>query len=192
METLQQPVASSSAAAAAVAAATAATSSMSTLSTASASGTNSPAPGTSTSGTGQLSSSVQPKVLLIATHRNALHSEPLTRDQITGEYFDRIKSSLSSHNYYHLLYPKCFAVDTTDMSVDEPEILSNVRSAFDGLLAGNRDLPWYYIQFETILDRLVRKGVYFADINAIFELTRVYLPDIKSTETLQVSISSSI
>lgn len=123
-----------------------------------------------------------PQVLLVATHRNALHEEPLTRDATIEELFAKIRRSLAQKPYGRLLHPKFFALDTGRMSFDEPRRLQELRQCVDRLARRRRlasaAAPIGWLRLQRLVERLASRGVHFVARSQLAELLSAQLePD---------------
>ena len=116
-----------------------------------------------------------PKILLVGTHRNSVHLEPITRDQIIEETIDKIEKSLEGKPYQGLVHPHVFTLDCNQMSHDEPSLINQLRAGIDQTLNEqhliNFDIPLTWLSFEFTLKKLIARNIYFVDIQRLFEVT---------------------
>ncbi|KAI1290090.1 Protein maternal effect lethal 26 [Halotydeus destructor] len=117
-----------------------------------------------------------PKVLIVGTHRNSVHLEPITRDQIINDAIDKIELSIKDKPYRHLVHSKIFAIDCCQMSHDEPTLLSQLRVCIDQVVQeqhlADYEIPLSWISFDFIIKKLLSRNIYFVDIGQLFEVTR--------------------
>lgn len=131
---------------------------------------------------GQVSSETllkHPQVLLVATHRNSVHEEPLTRDATVEDIFTRIKNSLSDKPYAQLLHPQFFALDTNKLSFDEPKKFFELRLAVDRAVQqqqlASAAVPIGWLRLQRLVERLAARGVHFVAQTQLSELLSAQL-----------------
>ncbi|RWS25595.1 Neuralized-like protein, partial [Leptotrombidium deliense] len=133
-----------------------------------------------------------PKVIIVGTHRNSVHLEPLTRDQMVNDTFERILQSLEGKVYKDLVHPKCVAIDCTQMSCDEPSLISeiceNVDKIFTNQKLVNFDIPFCWVELRKVFEKLIKRGIHFADFRQIHEVTRSQFSEFANTEILQMAL----
>uniref|UniRef100_T1K6Y7 Death domain-containing protein n=1 Tax=Tetranychus urticae TaxID=32264 RepID=T1K6Y7_TETUR len=135
-----------------------------------------------------------PKVIIIGTHGDSLSDQSTNlgeeedgQNKLTPvEVFNRIEESLAGKVYRSIVHLKYFPIDCSSISDSQ---INEIRSAVDEIVLQQKlidhDIPYSWIQFEQIIERLVRKGIHFVDINQIYELTKVHISDVKSMDVLQ-------
>lgn len=135
---------------------------------------------------------VQPQILLVGTHRNAVHGEPITRNQIVKEIFDKIYGSFENKSYSNHLHKNYIALDSKEMSFDEPNLILNFRMLIENLIVEekvtgfNIPLPW--LQLEHILEKLKQRGIYFVDINQLHEVVSSQVECFHSYDNLNAAL----
>lgn len=143
-------------------------------------------------GSGENQYEVQPQILLVGTHRNAIHAEPITRNQMVKEIFEKIFASFNNKTYSNHLYKNYIALDSKEMSFDEPNLMLNFRKLIENLLVEekvtgfNIPLPW--LQLEQILDKLKQRGIYFVDINQLHEVVSSQVDNFHSYDNLNAAL----
>lgn len=99
-----------------------------------------------------------------------------------------MKQNLSDKPYKIHLHPQCLALDTSEMSLDEPKLLTDLRQLIHETLTAQKligfDIPVLWIEFSHIIDRLRQRNIFFADINQIHEVARSRISEIDSYEKL--------
>lgn len=117
---------------------------------------------------------LQPKVILVASHRNSLHKQPLARDAALRELFEKVRQSVSGRPYESLLSPNYFALDLKKMSFDEPQRLTELRTAIDQTSLEQRLLSSYvpisWLRLQRCLERLAGRGVHFVARSQLLQL----------------------
>ncbi|XP_054162276.1 uncharacterized protein LOC128960230, partial [Oppia nitens] len=135
---------------------------------------------------------LQPQVLLVATHRNSVHVEPITRDQIIKESFEKIYSSLEGKTYKNHLNENYLALDCDEMSYDEPILLNELKANIEKIVIKeklvNFDIPAPWMEFEQILEKLKQRGIYFADINQLHEFACSRIDAFQSYDALNAAL----
>ncbi|RWS02006.1 Neuralized-like protein, partial [Dinothrombium tinctorium] len=133
-----------------------------------------------------------PKVIIVGTHRNSVHLEPLTRDQMIKETFDKIQQSLENKPYRSLVHLKYVAIDSKQMSCDEPALITDIRSMIDQLFIEQRligfDIPYAWLELENLIKKLVKRGIHFADFRQLHEVTRSQFEEFNSPDSLQTAL----
>ena len=128
-----------------------------------------------------------PQVILVGTHRNSVHQEPITRDQIIKETFDKIYSSLENKPYAHHLHPNYFALDFKEMSFDEPKLIKELRMLIQTMIDQQKlagfDIPIPWQEFRQIIERLKQRNIYFADFNQLHEVISSKIDGLSSFES---------
>ena len=122
-----------------------------------------------------------PKVIIVATHRNSLHCEPITRNQLIEETFEKIRKSLQTKPYGRLVHPEYFAIDCKQMSFDELKILDKLRLLIDNEFKNqnlvNNCVPFAWLEFEQLISKLTKRGINFIDYLHLGELIRTQIED---------------
>lgn len=122
-----------------------------------------------------------PKVIIVATHRNSLHSEPITRNQLIEETFEKIRKNLQTKPYGRLVHPEYFAVDCKQMSFDELRILDKLRLLIDNEFVNqnlvNNCIPFAWLEFEQLINKLTKRGINFIDYTQLGELIKTQIED---------------
>lgn len=140
----------------------------------------------------QVINSLQPQVILVGTHRNSVHLEPITRDQIIKETFDKIFSSLDGKSYRDHLNISWIALDCNEMSYNEPRLLKELKSTIDQVIKKEKlvgfDIPVAWLEFEQIVMRLRHRGIYFADVNQLHEVVRSRSDAFQSYDALNAAL----
>ena len=126
-----------------------------------------------------------PQVLLVATHRNSIHEEPLTRDATIEDIFTRIKNSLSGKPYAQLLHPQYFSLDSIKMSFDEPKKLFELRLVVDIAVQqqqlASSVVPISWLRLQRLIEQLAVRGVHFV---AQAQLSEVLSAQLETDEPL--------
>ena len=135
---------------------------------------------------------LQPQVILVGTHRNSVHVEPITRDQIIKETFDKIYSSLEGKTYKNHLNTDYIAIDCDEMSYDEPILLQELRANIEKLVIKERlvnfNIPAPWMEFQQIIEKLKQRGIYFADINQLHEFACSRIDAFQSYDALNAAL----
>lgn len=122
-----------------------------------------------------------PRVIIVGTHRNSLHSEPLTRNQMIEETFEKIRKNLQTKPYGRLVHPEFFAVDCKQMSFDELRILDKLRLLIDNEFMKqnlvNNCVPFAWLEFEQLISKLTKRGINFIDYMQLGELIKTQIED---------------
>lgn len=130
-----------------------------------------------------------PKVLIIGTHRNSVHVEPITRDQIISEAIEKIHKSLEGKPYLALVDKHILAVDCNQMSCDEPTLLEEVRLLIDKNVEDENptgfEIPLSWLNFEQIHKKLLQRQIYFCDFNQLHEVTASQFEVFSSFQTFR-------
>jgi hypothetical protein len=117
---------------------------------------------------------MQPKVILVASHRNSLHKQPLARDAALNELFDKVRQSVAGRSYESLLWPDYYALDLKNMSFDEPQRLNDLRCVIDRVSNEQRLLGSYipisWLGLQRCLERLAVRGVHFVARSQLLQL----------------------
>ncbi|UXI17726.1 exostosin-1 [Sarcoptes scabiei] len=136
---------------------------------------------------------LQPQIVLVGTHRNSVHAEPITRNQIIEEIFEKIQSSLAETSYSGHLFKNKIAIDCQEMSFDEPEIVSKLKKIIQSLFKKEKlsgfNIPLCWMQLEQILEKFKQKGIYFVDINQLHEVVSSQIDSFRSYENLNAALS---
>ena len=135
---------------------------------------------------------LQPQVVLVGTHRNSVHVEPITRDQIIKEAFDKIYSSLETKTYKNHLSIQCLALDCDEMSYDEPLLIQELKTNIEKLVNKERlinlEIPAPWMEFEQIIEKLKQRGIYFADVNQLHEFACSRIDAFQSYDALNAAL----
>nr|XP_027202434.1 uncharacterized protein LOC113796366 [Dermatophagoides pteronyssinus] len=135
---------------------------------------------------------LQPQILLVGTHRNSIHAEPITRNQIVKEIFDKIRSSFADKSYSGHLFEKHIALDCKEMSFDEPELIENLRHLIETLIFDEKkagfSIPLCWIQLEQILEKFKQRGIYFVDVYQLHEVVSSQIDMFQSYENLNSAL----
>lgn len=122
-----------------------------------------------------------PKVIIVATHRNSIHSEPITRNQLIEETFEKIRKNLQNKPYHRLVHPEYFAIDCKQMSFDELRILDKLRLLIDNEFMNqnlvNNCIPFAWLEFENLINKLTKRGINFIDYMQLGELIKTQIED---------------
>lgn len=122
-----------------------------------------------------------PKVIIVATHRNSLHSEPITRNQLIEETFEKIRKNLQSKPYKRIVHPEFFALDCKQMAFDELRILDKLRLLIDDEFVNqnlvNNCVPFVWLEFEQLISKLTKRGINFIDYMQLGELIKTQIED---------------
>lgn len=135
---------------------------------------------------------VQPQVLLVGTHRNSIHAEPITRNQIVKEIFEKIFASFADKSYASHLYKNYIALDCKEMSFDEPSLVQSLKKLSEKMIVEekttgfNIPLPW--LQLGQILEKLKQRAIYFVDINQLHEVVSSQVDSFQSYENLNAAL----
>lgn len=113
--------------------------------------------------------------------RNILHSEPITRNQLIEEAFEKIRKNLQSKPYGRLVHPEYFALDCKQMSFDELRILDKIRLLIDNEFVNqnlvNNCIPFAWLEFEQLVTKLTKRGINFIDYMQLGELIKTQIED---------------
>ena len=131
--------------------------------------------------TGRNNFDVQPQVLLVGTHRNSLHTEPITRNQIVTEIFEKIFASFADKPYSNHLYKNYIALDCKEMSFDEPSLLQSLKKLVEKMIVEEKvtgfNVPLSWIELGHILEKLRQRAIYFVDTHQLHEVVSSQVPD---------------
>ncbi|OTF73927.1 hypothetical protein BLA29_008650, partial [Euroglyphus maynei] len=135
---------------------------------------------------------LQPQIVLVGTHRNSIHAEPITRNQIVKEVFDKIRSSFHDKSYAGHLFEKHIALDCKEMSFDEPDLVQNLRQLIETLIYEEKkagfSIPLCWIQLEQILEKFKQRGIYFVDVYQLHEVVSSQIDTFQSSENLNSAL----
>lgn len=131
---------------------------------------------------------LQPKIVLVGTHRNSTHGEPIIRNQKVKEKFEIIHSSFDKTSYGGHLLEQCVALDSNEMSFDEPELVKKLKNIIKLLVQNEKMsgfcIPLCWMQLEQILEKFKQRGIYFVDIYQLHEVVSSQIDAFQSYETL--------
>lgn len=148
---------------------------------------------TKESSTTKMINNVQPQVVLVGTHRNAVHGEPIVRNQLIKEKFEKIFASFDGKPYAsHLYRGDYIALDARDLSFDEPDLANGLRRLLNELVVNekvtgfNIPLPW--LQLGQILEKLRQRDIYIVDINQLHEVASTQIDCFQAYENLTAAL----
>lgn len=141
----------------------------------------------------RMTNNVQPQVVLVGTHRNAVHGEPIVRNQLIKEKFEKIFASFEGKPYAsHLYRGDYIALDARDLSFDEPDLSNNLRRLVSELVVSekvtgfNIPLPW--LQLGQILEKLRQRDIYIVDINQLHEVASTQIDCFQAYDNLTAAL----